>query len=51
MNGEVQEVPLGDYVRETYHWEAFPCQFIEPEAWEQIADEAGLVERIATRFV
>ena len=42
---------LGDYVRETYRREVFPCQFIEPEAWEQIADDAELVERIATRFV
>lgn len=42
---------LGDYVRETYCQEAFPCQFIEPEAWEQIADDKELVERVASRFV
>ena len=41
---------LGEYVAEAYCEEAFPCQFIEPEAWERIADDAGLVDRIATRF-
>lgn len=41
---------LGDYVAEVYREEAFPCQFIDQEAWEQIADDSGLVERVATRF-
>ncbi len=41
---------LGDYVREAYSQEAFPCQFIEPDAWERIDADAGLRERIAARF-
>ena len=42
---------LGDHVREAYRQEAFPCQFIEPDAWEQIADDKELVERVARRFI
>ncbi len=42
---------LGEYVAEIYREEAFPCQFIDQENWEQIADDNGLVERVATRFV
>ncbi len=41
---------LGDYVREAHAQEAFPCQFIEPDAWEKIDADAGLRERIAARF-
>ncbi len=41
---------LGDYVREAYSQEAFPCQFIERDAWERIDADAGLRERIAARF-
>jgi hypothetical protein len=41
---------LGDYVAQVYREEAFPCQFIDQEAWEQISDDPGLVDRVAIRF-
>ena len=42
---------LGDYVREAYQQEAFPCQHIDEEAWGQIAGNADLTERIAGRLL
>lgn len=41
---------LGDYVAQVYREEAFPCQFIDQEAWEQIAEDSRLVEKVAARF-
>lgn len=41
---------LGDYLPQEYRQEAFPCQHITQDSWEQIAQIPGLPERVADRF-
>jgi hypothetical protein len=41
---------LGDYLPEEYRQEAFPCQHITQDKWEQIAQIPGLPEKVAARF-
>jgi hypothetical protein len=38
-------------LREEFRKEAFPCQHITQESWEQIAQTPGLSEKIAERFL
>lgn len=42
---------LGDYLPEEYRLEAFPCQHITQNTWEQIAQIPGLPEKVADRFL
>lgn len=42
---------LGDYLPEEYRLEAFPCQHITQDTWQQIAQIPGLPEKVADRFL
>ncbi len=41
---------LGEYVPEEHREEAFPCQHIGEDTWEQISQIPGLLEKVADRF-
>lgn len=42
---------LGDYLPEEYRQEAFPCQHITQDKWEEVAQIPGLPEKVAARFL
>ena len=42
---------LGSYVPLEYQNEVFPCQHITEEGWQRAAQEPGLAERVAARFI